>query len=171
MPNPFETLGLPARFDLTPTTIERAYLSRIAGLHPDLAGPGGEGGDQDRVAAALNDAKATLLDDEQRAETLLAVLGGPGKSVDKSLPPGFLMEMMEVRETVDAELLEDAQGARARWQGWAEARKDEHRAALTGMFAASDVPLKNVRMILNQWRYLARLLEHLEASPEREAGS
>jgi DnaJ-domain-containing protein 1 len=168
VPNPFETLGLPARFELASTTIERAYLSRIAALHPDLADAGGETGDQDRLAAALNDAKATLLDDEQRAESLLAVLGGPGKGEDKSLPPGFLMGMMEIRESVEADLLADAAGARTRWRAWANERASEHRAALGERFRAPIVPLKEIRTILNQWRYLARLLEQLDATSERD---
>ena len=120
--------------------------------------------DQDRAAAVLNDAKATLLDDEQRAEALLSVLGGPGKSEDKSLPAGFLMEMMEIREAVEAELLADGPTARSKWRAWAEAKKAEHRAALTQMFSAPTVPVKGVRTILNQWRYLGRLLEQLDPS-------
>jgi len=161
VPSPFESLGLSARFDLTPGTIERAYLARIAGLHPDLAGAGSEQSDQNRAAATLNDAKATLLDDELRAEALLAILGGPGKSEDKSLPPGFLMEMMEVRETVEADLLADAPAARVRWREWADKRKAEHRVSLAAMFTSPTIPLKAVRVTLNQWRYVERLIEQL----------
>jgi molecular chaperone HscB len=158
--DPFQVLGLPAKFDLTPASIERAYLTRIALLHPDL------GEVDERAAAALNDAKAELLDEERRAEALLAKLKGPGKSEDKSLPPGFLMEMMEIRETLESDLQSSPSEARVRWSAWVADRKAEHRAALTTMFAATPPPLGEIRKTLNQWRYVERLAEELVEKAE-----
>ena len=34
-PDPFDALGLPARFDLDAETVRRAWLARSAGAHPD----------------------------------------------------------------------------------------------------------------------------------------
>lgn len=155
MPDPFQTLGLPARFDLSPSAIERAYLARIASLHPDL------GEADERAAASLNDAKSDLLDEERRAEALLGLLKGPGKSEDKSLPPGFLAEMMEIRETLESDLQNDRDAACARWSAWVQDRRSEHRASLSAMFAAASPPLSEIRRTLNQWRYVERLAEQL----------
>lgn len=161
-PNPFRTLGLPERFDLAPGAVERAYLARIAALHPDLAG-GVDSDEQDRLAAALNDAKSELLDAERRAEALLAVRGGPDKSEDKALPPGFLMEILEVREEMEADLAADAAGARMKWDAWAAERRAGHAAELGPLLDAAPTPegLRRARHVLNQWRYVERLLERL----------
>ena len=83
-------MGLARRFDITAAEIRRAYLQRAAAVHPDLAGD-----DAGEAAAALNRAKMVLENPERRANALLALLGGPAKEQDKSLPPGFLMEMMD----------------------------------------------------------------------------
>lgn len=164
-PSPFETLGLPLRLDLTRAEIERAYLSRIAALHPDLAGTGADPDEQDRVAAALNDAKAELLDAERRAEAVLAAHGGPSKSEDKSFRSGFLAEIMETREQLEEELADPAAtpAVRDKWRAWALDRRTEHLAQLAPLLAApTPASLKQARAILNEWRYAERLLERLD---------
>jgi molecular chaperone HscB len=156
--DPFATLGLPRRFDLSKPAIERAYLARIAALHPDAAG----GDDDTGEAAALNHAKAALLDDELRAETLLTLLGGPSKADERGLPPGFLQEMMDVRERLDEDLAADPVAARERWGTWAKSRRESHAETLRAMFAQSSPPLRDIRLILNQWRYVERMLEQID---------
>jgi DnaJ-domain-containing protein 1 len=161
MIDPFAALGLPHRFDLTQAAIERAYLGRIAASHPDAVGRGGRD-DDSGDAAALNDAKAALLDDGRRAEALLAHLGGPTANQERALPPGFLEEMLDVRERLDADLDADPVGARPRWRDWAQARRETHVAVLQGLFARTPAPLRDIRLILNQWRYIERMLEQLD---------
>ena len=92
----FERLGLPRRFSMNSAVLERLYLERSRDAHPDFAS-----GDED-AAAALNEAYATLTDPFRRAEHLLALLGGPSAKDDKSLQPAFLMEMLELREAIEA---------------------------------------------------------------------
>ncbi|MCC6661058.1 MAG: DnaJ domain-containing protein [Phycisphaerales bacterium] len=157
MDDPFAMLGLPRGFDLDPSEVDRAYLERAGAVHPDVAA-----GDDDaaRKAAALNHAKRVLEDPERRARALLALLGGPGKE-DRSLPPGFLMEIMETREHIEA-----ARGPeeRARWEAWAAERRREYQANVAGLFlryAETGVPAR-VRMTLNAWRYIERLIEQLD---------
>lgn len=169
--DPFNLLGLPPSFDLDADLLQRRFLSRAAALHPDLAGAGSppdEPDSADQRAAALNDARATLADPEKRAIALLALLGGPAADQDKSLPPGFLIEMMEVREQV-----ERAVGARdpalmRTWQDWARDRRAEFIAAVAALFrdalAAKDpshAELTQIRQHLNAWRYIERLREQL----------
>lgn len=161
--DPFETLGLPPRFDLDPAVIERAYLSRVAPLHPDIAR-----GDPDaaRRAAVVNDARRTLDDPERRANALLARLGGPTKEAEKSLPPGFLAEMMEVRESIDDALASGDPAARSTWVAWAADRRAHHSRAAAALFAAlgpqpDASTLRTIRTELNAWRYTERLIEQL----------
>lgn len=174
MPDAFDVLGLRVAFDLPLAEIEAAYLARAAGLHPDLAG-----GDEEapRRMAALNEARRTLANPETRAAALLSRLGGKAAEADKSLPPGFLMEMMERREAMEAELAAADAGARAEaeaaWDAWGRSARREAADAVAELFAqAQAMPegaaraalLGQVRTRLNAWRYVERLLEQVRGA-------
>lgn len=158
--DPFDTLGLEARFDLDRAEIERAYLSRVASAHPD------RGGEAHTTAASLNKARKTLLDAERRAGALLARLGGPSSSADTSLPDGFLMEIMEVRTAIEESLAGGAGTAREDWQAWADERRAGHIGRIGPMFeralAGDSGVLSGIRRELNAWRYIERLIEQLD---------
>ncbi|MEM1424660.1 MAG: DnaJ domain-containing protein [Planctomycetota bacterium] len=154
--NPFELLGMSARFDLDAQALQRAWLRRSAKLHPDRAG---DDPDAARRLALVNRAKSTLDDPEARANALLAVLGGPAKDEDKSLPDGYLMEMFEIRE-------EHASGdgaTRARIERWGADRRARHERETARLFGALSQPptddeLRAIRLELNAWRYIERFL-------------
>jgi len=158
--DPFTILGLPRRFEVEPGAVERAYLARVAALHPDLAVGDSEAGGR---AARLNDARAIVSDPERRGEALLALMGGSAQA--KALPPGLLMEVMEARESAESALaLGDAAGV-ARWRAWAEARRVEHMERVGALFEEAgrggSGALDLIRMELNAWRYVERMLEQL----------
>lgn len=161
--DPFGALGLEPKFTLTSAEIERAYLARAGSLHPDRAS-----GDA-AAASTLNLARQTLKDPMARAEALLARLGGPAPSQDKSLPEGFLAEILDVREQLESALASADPAQRARWETWAEDRRRTHIAAITRHFddhaRAGAAALKPIRLELNVWRYTERVLEQLGAGP------
>ena len=160
----FDVLGLPAQFDLDVADIRRAYLSRAAGAHPDLAE------DQDEAdirSAVLNRSKSLLEDPERRANILLERLGGPGKGQDKSLPPGFLMSIMETREAIEQALASRDAAERTKWEAWAQGERAEYQRKVGGFFAACGTSrdpetLRAIRQELNAWRYIERLIEQLD---------
>jgi molecular chaperone HscB len=164
-PDPFEILGLHPRFDLAPAELRAAHLSRSRELHPDVAGMGGE----DDAAAALNQAKRLLEDPETRAEVLLTRLGGPSKEMDRSLPPSFLHEMLEIREQIGEAIDARSLAEIVKWEDWAQerrrkhiARVDEHFRKLINHSTGPDSDsLKAIRLELNMWRYVQRLIEQL----------
>lgn len=163
--DPFDILGLSPRFDLDEAEIQRAYLRRVAAVHPDSMGLGGGSGDE--AAVELNAARAVLSNAEQRAEALLARLGGKPAFQDKSLPPGYLAEIMELREEAEIQLAGDADGtARAAWRARAAERRESHVASLRALFANASVggmaALTAIRMELNAMRYTERLIEQLD---------
>jgi molecular chaperone HscB len=158
--DPFAALGLPARFDLENGVIERAFLARAAAVHPDMVGDDEEAAVQ---SARLNRARAVLLDPEQRANALLRVLGGPSKEEDKSLPDGFLMEIMEVREAVEQAVGSGSEEERERWQSWARQQRAEYAAKVEALLVEpSPDNLRAARQELNAWRYIERLIEQLD---------
>jgi molecular chaperone HscB len=166
--DPFDTLGLPPRFDLPAAEIDRSYLSASGRLHPDLARDDADAG---RAMADLNRAKRILGDPERRADALLTRIGGPRREQERGLPPDFLMEMIEVREAVEAAVGQSEPAARqrerAKWEAWAEERRREAIAEVGGMFEAlgpSPGPgaLHAIRVRLNAWRYIERLIEQLD---------
>jgi molecular chaperone HscB len=166
-PSPFSVLGLPPGFDLTPDQIHAAHLARVSALHPDLLPPGLSEDDASRLAAELNDAKQVLGNPESRANALLLFLGGPTKELDRSLPPGFLMEMMDTRQEIESALASKGEPTIARWIAWANDQRREHEAVVSQLFKALATPpdpraLAAIRTRLNAWRYIERLIEQLE---------
>ena len=164
--DPFDVLQLPPRFDLADAAIEQAYFTKVAAVHPDLA--------VDDAAleqsAALNDAKAALLDPEQRANALLARLGGPSKEQDKSLPPTFLMEVMEAREGLQAAHDTNDAAELARWKDWAAAERTANSAKVAELFKqGTPANLRAIRTTLNAWRYIERMIEQLEPTSGKAA--
>jgi molecular chaperone HscB len=151
--DPFAILGLPRRFDLTDAAVRRAFLAKVQSAHPDA------GGDQD-IGADLTKARDTLLNPESRADALLQLLGGPAKDADKSLPPGFLMDIMETREALDAALASNTTPELERLKAWAHAERQNYTQAVAAAFAEAN--LKNVRTTLNAWRYIERMIEQMD---------
>lgn len=166
-PDPFDILNLPPRFDLDQAEVERAYLARSAALHPDLAANDPEAA---RAMADLNHARRVLSDPEQRADALLRRLGGPTREQERGLPHGFLAQIMEIRQEIESALAEDdprrCAAERARWQNWARQQRAQAIADVGAMFAALETPptqdaLRAIRVHLNAWRYIERLIEQL----------
>ena len=159
----FEILGLEPAFDLTRSSIESAYLSRIAGAHPDL------GDDREADAARLNDARRALLNDERRANLALCAIGGASASEDASLPEGFLFEIMDVRTEIEGAIESGDEGERARQEAWAAGERARYRETALGLFARVGEEgaekgelLAEIRRVLNAWRYIERLIEQLD---------
>lgn len=98
--DPFAVLGLAARFDVDPAAVRAAYRVRAANLHPDRASDAAERVSLARASAELAEAQRILLDPVRRGEAILAAHGG---AVTSGPPSGeFLVEMMELREAIDA---------------------------------------------------------------------
>lgn len=167
--DPFALLGLPRRFRLSPTEVQVAHLRRLAHLHPDRVQDPVERIEAARAAAMLNQARSILEDEEQRANALLVLLGGAAPESDRSLPDGFLLEMMEVRERIEEAISSDDAAKRDELVAWAadERRRllEEAGARLDAASATSEAersePLRQARLTLNALRYFERLLEQV----------
>lgn len=166
--DPFKLFGLAPAFRIAREDVEQAYLARSTGLHPDLSA-GND--DAARQMAELNQARSVLANPETRAEALLTRLGGPSASQEKALPDGFLAEMMEVRERVESALSESPDQARRTWDQWSRQEREQAIDAVDKLFDEVSSPrssrprlevLREVRIRLNAWRYIERLIEQLD---------
>lgn len=92
--DPFDALGLPPQFRLGAQELRRAWMRRLAQVHPDAVGTSEKG-------TCANDAFRVLSDPITRAQALLRRLKAPDGD-ERAMPEGFLAEMMDLRERADA---------------------------------------------------------------------
>jgi hypothetical protein len=172
--DPFDILGVPPSFDLAREAIEKAAMSRVLLTHPDTAGlSNGQHDDEEAAVAAarIHAARDVLLHEESRADALLLRLGGPSREADRSLPAGFLMEILEVRESLEAAVARKDQDAIATWKRWGMAQRADLAKQTSALFArAIEAPssLQHIRPVLNRWRYIERLIDQLDESSRNE---
>ena len=136
--NHFELLGLPLAYAIDPSRLEAGYRKLQSHVHPDRFAAGSEA--ERRVAmqwaARANEAYRTLRDPVGRARYLLSLKGfETGEESNTAMPPDFLMQQMEWRETVAA-----AAGARdtARLEELREELREERSAMLRMLERAID---------------------------------
>ena len=102
--NHFELLGLPVAYTVDPTRLERGYRDLQSRVHPDkfAAATDAERRVAMQWATRANEAYRTLRDPLNRARYLLQLKGfDTGEETNTSMPPDFLMQQMEWRESVD----------------------------------------------------------------------
>ena len=102
--NHFELLGLPVSFAVDPAALERAYRDLQGRVHPDRFASASEA--ERRVAmqwaTRANEAYRTLRSPIDRARYLLGLKGfDTGEESNTAMPPDFLMQQMEWRESVE----------------------------------------------------------------------
>jgi len=166
MPDPFETLGLPRRYDLADTDLHAKFIQLSSAAHPDRYTDPVQQADAAEHAAEINQAYAALKDPEKRADVLLTLQGGPAKDQDKSLPPDLLMDMIEIREQLEEAIEKNDQPELDKLRAWADAQRDEHLQKVAGLFGdcpdyLPDDTGKAIRIELNTLRYIQRMLEQM----------
>ena len=166
-PSDFALLGLEERYDLDPQALERAFFEKSKELHPDrfANAPAAE-----RVAAltrsrALNDAYQTLKKPVARAEYLLE-RAGVTIGDNERLAPGFLMEILELREELAEARVAGKLDVVGEKQAAMAARRRGVLDALPGLFASNDLAAIKERLIV--LRYLDRYLEECDAALDAE---
>jgi len=165
---PYEALGLPVSFQVDPDLLEERYQQLTVELHPDFYATASkrEQRQSELASALLNRAYETLRGAVSRANDLLPRLANGVALDERQLPPGFLMEMFELQESLD-DLLDSGTPEEI-----AQTRTDlteRHTTLMAGLGAhfadaeASATPdtLQTLQTDLNAERYLRRLLERL----------
>jgi molecular chaperone HscB len=173
MRDPFDILGIEARFELDRKALDERHRALSGALHPDryTGRPAAERRMALERAIEVNSAWRNLKDPVKRAEALLA-RGGvkSGEGDEPKASPELLMEMMEMREQ-----LSDAHRARdleAIGKLGSSMRKRERKVLdeLGGGFdsAGDDTgKLAELLPLLGTLRYLRRFFEELDAIEEQ----
>jgi DnaJ-domain-containing protein 1 len=161
MDDPFDTLGLPRRFDLTPAEISAAHRRSVARLHPDRATDPFERDRLVRLSSEAGAAKQRLLTEVGRAEALLALLGASAFGA-RQPSPAFLMETLELREEIDMAVAHPAAAPVGAVADRVAALRAQCVADLTAAFAASPFDGAKSGDALVRLRYLDRMVARLQ---------
>ncbi len=176
-PDHFALFGLPERFELDLTELERRYLALSRELHPDRHAMGSP---RERLVAVqrttdLNLAYKVLRSEFLRAEHLLRRRGievAGDDATRQTVDGGLLMEIMELREA-----LGDARAAKSDAQCTAvrddvQARSDRSWHAIRSAFATladgDEAALAAIAAQLTALRYYRRILEEISNLEEEE---
>jgi molecular chaperone HscB len=134
----FDLFDLPPRYAVDAKTLDDAYRTVQAQVHPDRFAAAGDA--QKRIAmqwaTRTNEAYQTLRDPLKRATYMLALRGiDVGAENNTAMEPAFLMQQMEWRENI-----EDAAGAKniGALESLLEELRDEERVRFGKLAALLD---------------------------------
>jgi len=167
--NPFDILGLPVAFEIDAAVLRRKLAELAAIHHPDRFVDPLDQADAAERLSEINQAHRILSDPLSRAQLLISLLGQPGQTDEKALPPMLLMEMMEVREELEEAIASRDQPTLDRLRKFAQDKQAEHLDQLTTWLnqalaapAEGRQPfLQQAQLQLNTLRYFARMLEQM----------
>ena len=165
--NYFELFGLPSAFDLDPADLAARYRDLQRRFHPDRFASASE--PERRLSlqltAQVNAAFQTLKDPVARARYLLGLQGiDTGEDTDTAMDTAFLMEQMELRESL-AEAREAAD-RRARLESLRQRVEEEleaRTALLRTRFAENSEPARRqARNLVREMQFLQKLAHEVE---------
>lgn len=159
----FDCLDLPENMGLKRAEIEKAYRKRAQQVHPDLFAK--DSRIERKLALEqttyLNDAYQTLKKARTRAEYLMKRRGHEiGKEDQRVDDMAFLMEMLELRETLES-AKEYTQIQKLKDE--TENRYDKHLKDLTAYFDHETGSEESALKALEQLRFFERFLDEVEA--------
>lgn len=163
--DPFATLGIAHSFEVDLGAVERTHRELSRALHPDkfVGGSPAERRMALSKAMEVNEAWRIVRDVIPRAEALLRLRGiEAGEAHRSSLPPEFLMEMLERREALaDAKLARDVGEIREMADRVGEEAADAERALAEGF--ARDEAGQVLLAKLGELRFYRRFLDEVSA--------
>jgi molecular chaperone HscB len=174
MPNHFEILGIEPKYGLDLRDLEARYHERSRRYHPDRhARDDARSRVRNALATSeLNVAYRILKDPVKRAEYLLKLHGIEVAEERNSRPvdPDFLMEIMELRESLAAARAERDEAKVGALAGDVRARRDRAMDQVVAGFAAGEqADLPAIAAALVSLRYYARFLDEIDAHDDARA--
>ncbi|MCG6934599.1 MAG: Fe-S protein assembly co-chaperone HscB [Proteobacteria bacterium] len=169
--NHFELFGFPVTFDIDTQQLTERYRDLQRTLHPDRFA---NVGDRERRlsiqrTAQVNEAFQTLKSPLQRARYLLQLKGVSfDDERDTHLKPAFLMEQIELRETLAAiPQQDDALTALNDFVNDIRSRKQTMEARLQALLVKDDPDsLGEAKQTIQEMQFLARLQQEADETEE-----
>jgi molecular chaperone HscB len=168
--DPFATLGIPRRYDLELTAVEKTHRELSRALHPDRFAGASPSERRTSLAKAVevNEAWRIVRNPIARAEALLRLLDVPvGEDREPKAEPEFLMEMLEQREALaEAKAARDLAAVRGLAQGIesrARAVEDELRVGFEADEKTQRAGAEALLRKLGELRFYRRFLEEVSA--------
>jgi molecular chaperone HscB len=167
--NYFELFGLPVGFDVNAEALALRYRDLQRTLHPDRFASASE---QERrlsmqLATRVNEGFQTLKSPLMRARYLLELKGVAVNDTDTSMEPAFLMDQMELRETLaDARQNKDFD-ALDRVRSEVEARDRRLLESMAAHFQQNDqASLERARQEVRKLQFMQRLQQEMDELEE-----
>ena len=161
--DPFALFGLQRSFAIDEAALRQAFLKASAEQHPDRFVDPIEQAEAVERMSLLTDAYRVLGDPELRARALLALSGLELAEDKDKLPPALLMEIMDVREEMEAAIETRNQAELNRLRQWANDQRQGYLNKLAALFEGEldQAKASAVRLELNALRYMQRMLEQM----------
>ncbi len=171
--NFFELFGLPARFELDTSDLALRYRELQRRFHPDRFAAAT---DQERrlslqITAQINQGFQTLKEPLSRGRYLLALRGvSTDEDTDTAMDPGFLMEQMELRESLDDARHSQQRSVRlAQLAQKADALLRDRTQALRKTFADDFAgAATRARELIREMQFLKKLAAEIQELEEAE---
>jgi len=168
--NHFELFGLEPGFELDLDSIAARYRDLQRAVHPDKFA---NASDQERLlsvqqAAQINEAYQTLKSPLARARYLLELQGVALDDTDTAMDPMFLMEQMEMRESLaGVRGKSDPFAALMALRDTIEGKETALIASLSEAFASGEqAALEGARDTVRKLQFMEKLLSELEELEE-----
>jgi molecular chaperone HscB len=165
--NYFELFGLPVTFDLDAADLAARYRELQRRFHPDRFASASE--PERRLSlqltAQVNAAFQTLKDPVARARYLLGLQGvDTGEDTDTAMDTAFLMEQMELRESLDEARAEADRHVRLEsLRQRVENDLDARSVQLRSRFAENSEPARRqARNLVREMQFLQKLAHEIE---------
>ena len=160
--NYFELFGLPQAPSVNRSLLAKKYIELQKENHPDFFTQGTEVEKEDALeqSAAINKAFNIFQHEEKTIEYFLQTIGLVEADEKYNLPPGFLLEMMEINEALTEE---DEESIVKRVNDLETALFEEIRPVIINYNAATtkEVDLLKLKEYYYKKKYLKRILDRL----------
>jgi molecular chaperone HscB len=171
--NHFELFGLPSRFDIDRADLDQRYRDLQRHFHPDRYA---SGSDQQRrlalqMTAHINEAYQALKDPLARGRYILGLHGvSTDEETDTVMDPVFLMEQMELRES-----MQEARTAPDRLERLPLLLRDVERRLTRGteelgrrLDEKSTASLARARSLVREMQFLRKVQREIEELEQSE---
>ena len=162
----FALFGLPARYRFDPAELDAAYRKLQTEVHPDRFAAAGD--DERRLAlqssSRVNEAYRALRNPLERAHYLLLLRGIDALAeTDTALPPEFLEQQLECRESMAEAVARRDAGALTALQKSVEKAAVELERALAKQLDLPEIPAE-AQVSLRKLKFLSKVAADIAAA-------